>query len=149
MGLYSVVIDANPLAAATAETVLELASSATDRANIKEWWVDFDGTTSTAVPVKVEIGRASAAVTTATTATAEKADAGQGATSIVAKHTVTAEGAGTMTPYWVKRIHPQGGSFHYQAVLGNELTLALSTFFRIRVTAAAAVNVTAGIIWEE
>lgn len=149
MGQYSVVIDANPVAAATAETIIELGSASTDRIRIKEWWCDFDGVTSTAIPVKVEVGRASTGVTTGTTATAEKMDNAAGATTVTAKHTVTTEGAGTMTPYWIKRIHPQGGSFHYQAVLGSELVLAVSTFWRIRVTAAAVVNVTAGVIWEE
>jgi hypothetical protein len=149
MAQYSVVIDGLALVAATAKTVIELGTASTDRAKLIEWWVDFDGVTSTAIPGKVEVGRATAAVTTATTATAEKRDAADGASTVVAKHSTTVEGAGTMTPYWIKRIHPQGGSFHYQAIDGSELVLAVSTFFRIRCTFAAAVNVTAGVIWQD
>lgn len=149
MALYQFSIDANALAAATAETVLELGTAASDRAKIVSWWVEFDGVSGSAVPVKVEVGRFSAAVTTATTGTAGKFDPADGAPASTVKHTVTAEGAGAAEAgLEIHRVHPQGGML-VQYPLGRELTLAVSTFFRIRVTAAAVVNVTAGIIWEE
>lgn len=149
MALYSINIDALALAAATAKSILELGTPAGQRAIIKEWWVDFDGVTATAVPVKVEVQRFSAAVTTATTLAGDPLQ-GDPAAVVVAKHSTTTEGAGTATAGsgWLKRIAPTSG-FHYIAVEGRELLIPVSAFFRIRITAAAAVNVTAGIVWAE
>lgn len=147
-GLYMVSIDAIALTAATAKSVFELAAPSTDRAQIKEWWVDFDGVSSTAVPVKVEVGRFSAAVTTATSVTPSKMDSADGAAAVTTKHSTSTEGAGTASDVAIHRISPTSG-YHYVAPLGNELVVAVSTFFRIRLTAAAAVNATFGVIWEE
>jgi len=149
MALYTFTIDGLALAAATAKTALELGTAASDKARIVSWWVEFDGATSTAVPVKVEVGRFSAAVTTATTGTAGKFDASDGTATTVVKHTTTTEGAGTAEAgLETHRIHPQGGLV-IQYPLGRELNLAVSTFWRIRLTAAAVVNCTVGVIWEE
>lgn len=148
MALYFLSVDAIALVAATAKSVLELGTPATDRAKIKEFWIDFDGVTATAVPVKVEIGRFSAAVTTATTLAGAKLDPADGTAAVVAKHSTTVEGAGTASDVLIRRIPPTSG-YHYVAPLGQELTLAVSTFYRIRITAAAGVNVAFGCIWEE
>lgn len=148
MALYFMSVDAVALSAATAKSVLELATPATDRLRIVEWWVDFDGVTASAVPVKVEVGRFSAAVTTATSFTAEKYDPAEGASAVTAKHSTSTEGAGTADDIIVKRIPPTSG-FHYVAPLGRELVVAVSSFWRMRLTAAAAVNATAGVLWEE
>ena len=149
MAIYEFTIDGLALVAATPKTVLEIASGATDRVKIVSWWVEFDGATSTAVPVKVEVGRFSAVVTTATTITELKLDPAEGAPAAVVKHSTTTEGAGTPeTGIETHRIHPQGGMF-VQAPLGREKVLAVSTFWRIRCTAAAGVNVTAGYNREE
>lgn len=147
--LYKFSVDGVALVAATAKTVLELGTSSTIRGKIVEWWVEFDGATSTAVPVKVEVGRFSAAVTTATTGTASKADSADGTPGTVVKHTTTTEGAGTAEAGIENhRIHPQSGVI-VQYPLGREDVLAVSTFWRIRCTAAANVNVTVGVWWEE
>lgn len=148
-GLYVVSVDAIALAAATAKSVFELGAPATDRAQIKEWWVDFDGVTASAVPAKIEACRFTAAVTTATTLTPIKMDVADGAAACVAKHSTSTEGAGTAEAGgMIHRISPTNG-YHYVAPLGNELVVAVSTFWRIRITAAAIVNVTFGVIWEE
>lgn len=149
MALYSIHIDALALVAATAKTVIELATSAANRAKVKEWWIDFDGVTATAIPVKCEIQRFSAAVTTATALAGDPLQ-GEPAAESTAKHSTTVEGAGTATAGsgWIKRIPPTSG-FHYIAVEGRELLLPVSAFARIRCTAAAGVNVTAGLVWEE
>ena len=150
MALYTFSIDGLALVAATAKSVLELGTPATDRAKITRWWVEFDGVTATAVPVKVEVGMFSAGVTTATTGTAQKQDCPEGpAPQSVIKHSTTVEGAGTAgAGIEVHRIHPQGGLV-VQAPLGREGTIPVSGFWRIRCTAAAGVNVTAGVEWEE
>lgn len=149
MALYTFTIDGLALVAATAKSVLEIGAGAADRIKIVSWWVEFDGATSTAVPVKVEVGRFSAAVTTATTATEGKLDNAEGAPGAVVKHSTTTEGAGTAeSGIETHRIHPQGGLV-IQYPLGREVVLAVSTFWRIRCTAPAGVNVTAGYTREE
>lgn len=149
MALYTFTVDGVALVAATAKSVLELGTAATDRATIVSWWAEFDGATATAVPVKIEVGRFSAAVTTATTGTVAKYSTAEGASATVLKHTTTVEGAGTIEAgAEIHRVHPQGGIV-IQYPLGRELIVALSTFWRIRLTAAAAVNVTVGVVFEE
>jgi hypothetical protein len=136
------------LVAATAKTLAELGTSATDRAKIKQWWIEFDGTSSTAVPVKVEAQRASAGVTTATTLAGEKLDAADGTAAIVSKHSTTVEGAGTLNGGEIHVVPPTTGIV-MQYPLGGEVVLGVSTFWRIRATAPANVNATFGVIWEE
>ena len=148
MALYSLSIDGIALAAGTAKSIAELGTSATDRAKIIEWSVTFDGVTASAVPVKVEVGRFSSAVTTATTLAGAKLDPADGTASSTARHSTTAEGAGTASDPQIFRVPPTGGLF-VQYPLGRELVLAVSTFFRIRCTAAAAVNVSFHLVWEE
>lgn len=148
MALYALSIDGIALVAATAKTLAELGTASTNRAKIVEWSVTFDGVTASAIPVKIEVGRFSAAVTTATTLAGFKLDAGDGTAATTAKHTTTVEGAGTASDVFIYRVPPTGG-FVMQYPLGRELVLAVSTFSRIRCTAAAAVNATFHIVWEE
>lgn len=150
MSLYYVSVDAIALTAATAKTVLEIATPSTADIRILEWWMDFDGVTASAVPVKVEMGRFSAAVTTATSITPAKLiNTASPASGCTVKHTTSTEGAGTVSDLTInRRISPTTG-FHYVAPLGNEMYVALSTFWRMRITAAAGVNVTVGVIWNE
>jgi hypothetical protein len=149
VALYKFTIDDLALAAATAKTVLELATASSDKARIVSWWVEFKGISATGTPVKIEVGRFSAAVTTATTGTASKGDPSDGPNASVVKHSTTTEGAGTAEAgIEIHRIHPQGGIF-VQLPLGREDVLAVSTFWRIRCTATEVVNVTAGVWWEE
>lgn len=149
MALYVISVDAIALVAATAKSVLELGTPSTDRAKIKEWWVEFDGVTAANTPVKVEVGTFSAAVTTATTLAGAKFDPADGTAAATAKHSTSTEGAGTITAGTpIHRISPTSG-YHYIAPLGQEWTMAVSTFWRMRLTAAQTVNATVGLIWEE
>lgn len=149
MALYTFTVPNLALVAATAKTCIELGVSSTDRVKIVSWWVEFDGVTSTAVPPDIEVGRFSAAVTTATTGTASKYDPADGASSAVVKHTTAVEGAGTAEAGCENHTVPPTSGFMVQYPLGREPVLALSTFWRIRITAAAGVNVTCGVTWEE
>jgi hypothetical protein len=149
MSLYIASVDAIALVAATAKSVLEIATPSTADIRIVEWWVDFDGVSASAVPVKVEVGRFSAAVTTATTLTPGKyTNTAAPASGNTTKHSTTAEGAGTASDVIIKRISPTSG-FHYVAPLGRELYVPVSGFWRMRLTAPAGVNATVGVIWEE
>lgn len=148
MAQYFVSQDAVALVAATAKTVFELATPATARAKIKTFWVEFDGTSASATPVKIEIARASAAVTTATAVTPSKMDAADGASGSTTKHSTSTEGAGTLSDVLYHRISPTAGVV-YQFPLGDEFIVAVSSFARVRITAGANVNCTFGVIWEE
>ena len=145
--LYWVSVDGIALTAATAKSVFELATGTT-RCKITEWWVEFDGTNAAAAPVKVEVGRFSAGVTTATTITPSKYDAADGASTVTAKHSTTTEGAGTASDVFTHRV-PSTSGMYVQYPLGRELVLASSAFFRIRLTSASAVNAAFGVSWEE
>lgn len=147
--LYTVSIDAIALVAATAKSLFELATPASARARIVQWWVEFDGVTASAVPVKIEVGRFSAAVTTATTLAGGALDLADVTSLMTTKHSTTAEGAGTFTAGGeIHRVSPTSGIL-VQYPLGREWVVPVSAFFRIRATAAAGVNAAFGCIWEE
>lgn len=150
MPIFAASIDAVALAAATAKTVAELGTAATTPIKILDWWVEFDGVSSAAVPVKVEVGRFSAAVTTATTVTLSKVDYGGNAVAAntVFKHSTSTEGAGTASDVEIHRISPTSG-VRFQYPLGREWVVGASGFWRIRITAAATVNATFGFLIEE
>jgi hypothetical protein len=149
MTYYVMSVDAVALTGGAAKSVLELGTSATCRIWIKEWWVEFDGVTAANTPVKVEAGRFSAGVTTATTFTAGKFDAADGTPDTTAKHTTSTEGAGTIDAGSVIHRIPPTSGYHYVAPLGQELVLGVSSFWRMRLTAAQAVNATVGVLWFE
>lgn len=144
--LYVATVDAIALAAATAKTVLELATPSTVRATLVQWWVEFDGTTSTNSPVKVDIMRGSATITGTAYTALKYSDFSPTALTTV-KHTGTAEGTPTDL-LEVHRIPPTSGVF-IQYPLGREIQIPVSSFLRIRLTAAQVVNATVGMVWEE
>lgn len=150
MSTYGVTVDGIALAAATAKTIFELASSANVPVAIVEWSVTFDGTSATATPVKVESQRFSAAVTTATTQAGVAWGLHGGTAASTTKHSTTTEGAGTATAAsgQIIRVPPSGG-FLEQYPLGRELYVPISSFWRLRLTAAQAVNVSFHVVWDE
>ena len=146
MAIYSAAIDAISLSAASAKTIMELAAASTDRARLIQWSVDFNGVAPTAIPVLVELARASGAIT-GTGVTEVKWDPADGANTVAASH--TASGEGTMTDVLeTHRVHPQSGIL-IQYPLGREPYIAASGLLRIRCTAAASVSATVTMIWEE
>lgn len=153
MALYTFSIDNVALVASTAKTVIELGTTANTRAKIIEWWVEAIGTKVNAEPIKIEVGRFSAAVTTATTGTASQDEPSDPPPDTVVKHSTTVEGAGSAeSGIEIRRLHPQSrttAARFSQALIGREYVLTVSTFWRIRVTAGEAVNVTVGVRWEE
>jgi hypothetical protein len=148
VALYCLSVDAIALSAATAKSVIELGTGAADRCRIVQWSVTFDGTSATATPVKVEVGRFSAAVTTASSFTPVKLDAAEGAAAITAKHSTSTEGAGTADAVEIYRVPPTSGMV-LQYPLGREWVIGTSGFWRMRLTAAATVNATVQVTWDE
>lgn len=149
--VFSISFDAMALTAATAKTVLEVKTPATTGIVPLVWWVEFDGTTSTNTPAKVEVGQFSAAATTmASSLTPSKVNYGNNslASQCTAGANYSSEGAGTASDVEIHRVSPTSGLVWVES-LGMEWTLGASAFWRIRVTAAQAVNCTAGVRWTE
>lgn len=138
------------LVATTAKTILEVMASTTDRVLLKQWWIEFDGTSAAATPVKVELCRSSAAITgTAYASLAAEPKVHDFAVTATATVRWNATAEGTVTDVIeVHRIPPTGGLL-MQYPLGGEITGGASTGIRIRCYAPAAVNATAGFMWEE
>jgi hypothetical protein len=148
MALYNLSINNLALVAATAKSVVEIGTPSTVRAKIVQWWAEFDGVSASAVPVKIELGRFSSGVTTATTLAGFALDANEPASLVTAKHSTTTEGAGTISGGEIHLVSPTSGIL-VQYPLGREWMIGASGFWRMRLTAPAAVNVTFGVQWEE
>lgn len=135
------------LSAATAKTVLQILAAANHRVKILRWWVTFDGTTSGNDPVLVELVRQSTAGTSSAL-TPRKVDDSLAETLLTtAVHTATAEPT-TGDTLDTKHVHPQSG---YEVTLpfGAEVVVGGGDRVGIRCTAPQAVNVVAGIHFEE
>lgn len=139
------------LGTATAETVIALIGSTACKGRIIEWGISFDGISATAEPVVVRLVRLTADDGTRTTTVSEvKWDTDANASNCVARHSFTAEPTKATDPLASYNVHPQGGLV-VQYPLGREPVLDDSTSagLGIECTAAAAVNVTAYVVWEE
>jgi hypothetical protein len=138
----------NALAAATAETLIQLVAPATVRARIIEFGVMFDGVTSTAEPVDIRLVRQTTAGT-ASAGTLVPLDAGAPTSLLTSQITFTAEPTNTnVLGAWM--IHPQGGMLVIKWDLWAEApVMNVSTRLGLEATAAATVNTTAYIKWVE
>lgn len=150
MPTYSASADAMALTAATAKSVMEIKTPSTTGVMIVKWWVEFDGVTATNPAVKVEVGRFSSAVTTNSAFTPALVDYGENglASQCTVGTNASSEGAGTFSVGEVHRIPPTSGLV-VQDPLGLYWQVGASGFWRIRLTAAQAVNATVGVTWSE
>lgn len=138
------------LAAATAETLLALIGATTVKGRIIEWGVFFDGTSATAEPVRVRLVRTTADDGTATGAVEKPWDPDNPAANCAVKHSYTAEPTKEAQALCEYEVPPTSGMF-IQYPLGREPVLdnTASNGIAIEVTAPAAVNAEAYIVWEE
>jgi len=148
MARYALTVDGIALAAATPKTIAEIGTASSSRATIIHVGVTFDGVVAANTPVLVELRRASAGVTTATTLAGDRQDLSTGTAASTTKHSTTVEGGGTLSGGEMYRVPPTSGLI-LQYPLGRELIVPVSAFWRIRCTAAQAVNVTFTLIWDE
>ena len=137
---------AQPLAAATAETMLNFINAANSTLLLVEFSVSFDGVTASAIPVLVELGHCTqAGAGTSSSATIRQI---RGATRTVqgtAQRQYTVEPTViTVLKEWLVR--PDGGLLHLQFPLGREpqQNTTLDGLV-LRATAPATVNVRAGM----
>lgn len=144
---FSVTSGVGALTAATARTLIELATGST----IDNVWlgfdITFDGATATAVPVKVDIITTTASGT-GTTYTPVKFGASQSKSAITTAEVLTTVEGSSPTVLMSWYVPPTSG-FSYQWPLGRELYMAPSKFMGIRCTAPAGVNAIANLVFEE
>lgn len=136
------------------KTLLQIATPASRAFRVVEWGISFDGSPNAIKCELVETGAINATVTAhvaagvqpysdpnapaslATLGTAATGYTGSAEGTIVATRTADVQYLSTNT--YVK-----------QWPLGREFEVAISRFLRVRVTAAAAVNATCYVMWEE
>ncbi len=166
---YAVMNGAAPGAAApvaittgtSIRTMLQLATNTTTPAiRFVEWWVEFDGSTA-ATPIKVELLRHTTAPQTTLTAyvAADIARVNDpnapvsgvqlgAALSGFSNTTTDVTPTGTPVSLETHFVPPTSG-IYVQFPLGREPEVQVSAFARVRVTAGAAVNCLAGVMWAE
>lgn len=147
-----------PVTTGTAiKTMLQVAASATDKLQVVEWGISFDGSTA-ATPIRCELvhtGTVAATVTAAVAAGVQPYNDSGGTASTVTLsttgtgYTATAEGTVTTTRYGDLQLIAPTNQYVYQFPLGREFEIPASGILRVRVTAAAAVNAYCYVKWTE
>lgn len=137
------------VAAATAETLVQLRGHASTKAKICEWGVSFDGTSGTADPVRVRLLRQTSDGT-GTGANEVKWDPDSPTALVTSFNTFssTEPTAGDVLAEY--QVHPQSGMV-VQYPLGREPVMGAATTSRIAidVLSPGAINASAYIVWEE
>jgi hypothetical protein len=162
--VYGVVNGAGPTTAAIAavasttslKTMIQLNTSANREARVVEWWWEGDASAA-ATPVTVELmfhSTGAATVTAYANADIKKYEPNAVNSQLTlgtanSGYTASAEGtAATALGSFTHKVPPTSG-IYIQYPLGREPEMAVSTFARLRNTAAATVNVLCGVSWEE
>jgi hypothetical protein len=143
--VYSVVTASQ--AASAAETMWQLLAPSDADVKLIEFGISFDGVTASAVPVDVDLLRQSTAGTASGATEVEWRTTGPAA-RVAATTVFTAEPtAADILASW--QVTPNGGLLVVQYPLGREPVIVASERLALRVTPAAAVNITAYAVWEE
>lgn len=146
-----------PVTTGTAiKTLLQIATPATKGLRVVEWGISFDASAA-ATPIRCELidTDVAATVTAHVAAGLVKFTDPAGPASLMTLGTAasgyTASAEGTITASRVGDVQfvAPTGAYLKQFPLGREFEVAVSRFLRVRVTAAAAVNAYAYLIWEE
>jgi hypothetical protein len=147
--VYSITTEAEEALTTAAETVLQLRGVTTRKGRIVSWGISFDGATATDAPAQVRL-LFQTTDGTASAATEVPLDGDAPAALITGFHSFSAEPtAGGVIEH--HQVHPQGGNLIREYPPGREPVLDNATTSRIgiEVTAAAAVNAVAWLMWEE
>lgn len=135
------------LAAATAETVLQLVAATNHRIKLLGFSVAFDGASTTAVPVLVELVRQSTAGTSSACTPTKRDDSIADTLLTTARQQCTVEPTtGDIMEEWL--VHPQQGIV-IMYPLGMEPICGGGDRIGIRATAPAVVNCRVAMIFEE
>lgn len=147
-----------PVTTGTAiKTLLQIAPPSTLDIQVIEWGLSFDGAAA-ATPIKCELLETDVAATvTAHVAAGIPAQNREGLAiaslvtlgTTATGYTATAEGSITTVRMLDAQLISPTNQNWKQYPLGRETMCRASKFLRVRVTAAAAVNAYAYVIWEE
>ena len=151
MAVYALTTEGEEaLAAATAETLVQLRGTANTKSKVIAWGISFDGVDSTAQPVLVTFCRQTTDGT-GTAATEVTFDADDSAAGVTGFHTFSSTEPTTGDIIEQYEIHPQGGLFVREYPPGREPVIDNVNTSRIGIVAnaAAVVNAVAWIQWEE
>lgn len=143
MDKYTASADGVALSAGVAKTVVNIATPSTIRARVTGVQVSFDGVTAGNVPALVELMRQTSAGTV-TAVTPVPSDSAAPASLATAGKNASAEPTGT-TVIKSFKLSPNGGTAFVPLQGTDMITVPVSGFFGIRVTAANVVNVNAEI----
>lgn len=138
------------------KTMIQLSTSASSEIRVTEWWWEGDASAA-AVPITVELFRHGSGAGTVTAYVAGdimKYEPNSRATLLTlgtanSGYSASAEGTPAGGTQGITHKVPPTSGIYIQYPLGREPEVAISTFLRIRNTAAAAVNVFCGVVWEE
>lgn len=147
MALYTARVSAVALAAATTKTLAQIVAGSGKPLRLIEVGISFDGISGSAVPVAVDLLRQTTAGTSAALTLVQESPQTE-APVATALGTITAEPtAGDIVRSWY--VTPAGGLFVMQFPLGREPVVGVSGRLGIRCNAAAVVNATAYLVFEE
>jgi hypothetical protein len=130
------------------KTILQLVAPANHRLLVKEISVSFNGRSSTALPINVQVERQSSAGTM-TALTPRKINTSDDETPLSsAQHTATVQPT-SGEEVLGENVHPQGGSLLWQAPFGGEIVIKGGERLGIAIKAANTTNVKARFIYDE
>lgn len=144
--LYSINVDQSATGT-SARTILQLVMATGTTGRLVDFAMTFDGTTSTATPVLVQLMRQTSAGTSSSV-TPVKLDPNDTATSATAGKTFTSTDPTASDVLYEWRIPPTSGIV-MQFPLGREVLIRGGGRLGLVVTAAATVNATAQMTWAE
>jgi hypothetical protein len=136
------------------KTLIQVATPSTQKISVFSWWVAFDGTSSSAAPIEVELIETNVAATVTSFTPVAFSDTSAPGSLCVGGTSATGTNAsaeGTITASRLldyQTVHPQA-SYRMEFSLGREPVIAVSSFLRLRVLAGASVGAACGIVWEE
>lgn len=135
------------LAAATAETLIQLVAASNHRVKVLRWGVFFDGTSVTAEPAQIRLMRQTTSGTSSSLSPVKLDDsiAETLQTTALQDFSVEPTSGDVLESY---QVHPQQG-FMMVYPLGQEPIIGGGDRLGIEVTAPAAVNARAFIVFEE
>jgi hypothetical protein len=139
------------------KTMLQIATPSTRGIRVVEWGISFDGSAA-ATPIRCELidtATVAATVTAHVAAGVQPYDDPGAPASLMTLGTTatgyTASGEGTITATRTGDVQLVAPTTQYVKMwpLGREFRVAASRFLRVRVKAAAAVNATCYVVWDE
>ena len=147
MGLYSIRVAGQALALGVAQTLVQVHAPASKRIRVVEWGISFDGVDPAEAPVLLDLMRQASQGTSSTFVPirwdeAEPAAIGEGRTAFTAEPTT----GSVLQSY---QVTPNSGLLVMQYMPGREPVVAADGRFGLRALAAAAVNATAYVVFEE